>query len=612
MTCWDNCGYEWRAVGESTSCTRIIGDGSVINTRLTTEITSIYYDPALTETPDHQFSAIVKIYEHYVGDAFETLVYESVDTFYYTMGKVYYKCIEWEIAFTGASDSPDEVYIATRHKELCPGCNHPYVCDCEDTVYINGIVYSWAPTVADNPEAEYMEVELLQIAMNYSSVYVNVKIYRNSLLKYNDNHVIGLNDYEDITDSVLTHEWRVNCTDIQPNSAKFQLCYSFVGTGEGSGSTGSGMLIAQYFDSTNFGWSGGCIIYAETDNPRRGGGNNTAPTEIELKLYAWDTDYTTTINSTPIVTDIMIVPSEQMNNDELWIPFIWNTDIQPGEYIWTLECLRGPHDGSFGVIYIDYGDGQLWSAWVNGYPHRNFRSRILGIETDETWEKVISVGDTFGGGYYTCKNGYNKIKINSSDGYRNVTTDKKGSNTMSSGACTLIIGGNNLSFEEPDLAGWVPLVYLPNTVERSEDTFTDFPTDGIASMKITVPIDSPSHVNVYQNIIFINCTVPHTLYFDYYVPSSTQNPTSTWFGLEFSVYVGGNLQYYSDIHTQGVYNVSIPNIYNNCYITFRVANGFSTEPRTIYIDNIRITGGGSSDVPIGKMVGGSSIAISDI
>ena len=609
MTCWDNCGYEWRAVGESTSCTRIIGDGSVINTRLTTEITSIYYDPALTETPDHQFSAIVKIYEHYVGDAFETLVYESVDTFYYTMGKVYYKCIEWEIAFTGASDSPDEVYIATRHKELCPGCNHPYVCDCEDTVYINGIVYSWAPTVADNPEAEYMEVELLQIAMNYSSVYVNVKIYRNSLLKYNDNHVIGLNDYEDITDSVLTHEWRVNCTDIQPNNAKFQLCYSFVGTGEGSGSTGSGMLIAQYFDSTNFGWSGGCIIYAETDNPRRGGGNNTAPTEIELKLYAWDTDYTTTINSTPIVTDIMIVPSEQMNNDELWIPFIWNTDIQPGEYIWTLQCLRGPHDGSFGVIYIDYGDGQLWSAWVNGYPHRNFRSRILGIATDETWEKVISVGDTFGNNY-SCASGYDKIKINSFNGFRNVTTDKKGNNSVSTRSCYLSTGGNNLSFEEPNLAGWTTSATTPCIVERSTTQFNDFPTCGSASAKMSIPFYEPGPVILSQNMIFTNCTGTRTLHFDYYVPSTSHH--AGLHGLTFFVYINNIETCGVYINTQGLYNVSIPDIGTNCDLMFKIQAEDTIEPRTIYIDNIRFTGYEYTESPVGKMVGGSSIAISDI
>ena len=31
MTCWDSCGYTWREVGGSTSCTRNINDGTVVN-----------------------------------------------------------------------------------------------------------------------------------------------------------------------------------------------------------------------------------------------------------------------------------------------------------------------------------------------------------------------------------------------------------------------------------------------------------------------------------------------------------------------------------------------------------------------------------------------------
>lgn len=435
MTCWDNCGYTWRAIGESTNCTRDINDGTVVNARLTVEVTDIRYDPSLEEDVDHQFDGIVKIYQLYDGDIFETLVYESVDTFHYSSCKIYYKYNEWKVCLHDIIESPAEVNIKISHKALCPDCSHPYICDCEDTIGWEDWSITYAPAATNNPDPETIHVKLLDVETGGLSIRVEIEIWRDSIIVYtNSSVVINISNYIDISDSGTEHDWRVACNDIPSSiSATVQLCFSFSDSGEGSGSTGSGLLVAQYFDSTAFGWTGGCVIWCKIENPKSGGGENTVPTEIELDLYEWQGNYTDTINSTSLTTCTMITPSEILEDSYFYVPFIWNIDIPPGEYIWTLKCLYGPHDGSFNVMYQGNAKYSLYPCWVNGYSHYAATSRILGIESERSWEGVLCVDDTFYSGNYAGYGGYSNIKINSNSDYKNIISSKIGCNYIKAG-----------------------------------------------------------------------------------------------------------------------------------------------------------------------------------
>ena len=114
----------------------------------------------------------------------------------------------------------------------------------------------------------------------------------------------------------LESPWRVCCDDILASQmAQIHICSCIPeGPGPGPAPSGDPLLAAQYFDTTGFGWTGGCIVKCMTENPRSGGGKNTVPTQVEWNLYEWDTDYSTTIDSTSLATNTLIIPSEKSGN----------------------------------------------------------------------------------------------------------------------------------------------------------------------------------------------------------------------------------------------------------------------------------------------------------
>ena len=155
---------------------------------------------------------------------------------------------------------------------------------------------------------------------------------------------------------------------------------------------------AQKFTTTFI--TGGCRIHVQQDNPDIS--NGTIPTSIMISLYQWDTDYLTTTGSTPLVTEKAIVASEDIEDCETWVFAFWKP-LPTGTYLWEITVQTGDSDetGTFRVLrdsestYNDgYEDGTN-VAW-------DFHSYIMGLDaTGETYERLLSFGDTFTGSYAT-------------------------------------------------------------------------------------------------------------------------------------------------------------------------------------------------------------------
>ena len=171
---------------------------------------------------------------------------------------------------------------------------------------------------------------------------------------------------------------------------------------------------AQYFDTTTYGWSGACLIHAITENPLASGGANTVPTLITVDLREWQGTYTDTMATAVLMSSDLVIPSEKVTGD-VWIPFIFHYDLPPGEYLWHLGTLsESPCDGSFRLWYED-GDNKF-PAWLNGTAHANYNSHILGLDTSEVYEKIVSEGDTFGS--LVASDGLDNVQINTPGGYK--------------------------------------------------------------------------------------------------------------------------------------------------------------------------------------------------
>ena len=599
MVCWENCGYRWREVGDTSSCIRYVNDETVTSTRLTVEVIAIridpnWYDPEV-ELFYHEFDGVVKIYELYVGDTVETLVYENVDTFYFNRSNVYYKHVEWRANFVAVNDDPDEVDIGIRSKELCPDCEHPYVCDCEDSILIGRTTTTVAPDPTHNyiSKAETMIVELLEIDLSGTRVNIDIKIHSNELLKYHDTRIIDVGEYFDIYENVLNYYWRINCNEINFGLVTFQLCHSYTDSGEGSGSTGAGLVAAQYFDSTSFGWTCGCVIHVVVDNPLSGYGDNTVPTEVRLDVHAWQGSYLATKSAAPLTTQTMITPTETMNNDPYWIPFMWDIDLPPGEYMWVLTCLHGPHDGSFRLVYINYAPYQRDQAFVNGYPHRDFYSRIVGITTDESYQKVISKDDTFKGNYYIGIDGYSKIKVKNDTGYKN---------TMTTGHthCDMrrdigIVGGENLSFETGDFTDWDIRSYGDTSV-----TVSDYwASNGTYSAKFVMPAWCGESVMISQHLDSTVLLPGWKLMWDTYA----EGAGTYWLNIFVDGWRYEELVVNGEIRNMSV-NIGTSASYLRILMEYQCCNIYYN--KVVYIDNIRFVPPGESAAPVGRVVGGSS------
>jgi hypothetical protein len=167
--------------------------------------------------------------------------------------------------------------------------------------------------------------------------------------------------------------------------------------------------------ATNFGQkfttsfvSGGARIHVQQDNPLVGGGNGTVSTDISLKLYTWNTNYATTIAGTPLVTDLAVVASEEIESTEMWVYLLWKP-LVAGTYLWLLTVTFGYVDGTFQVLhdtgstYHDAYEDGVNKAW-------DFHSGVMGLDA-ETYEFVLSLGDAFTTTYDT-DGGHSGTKIN--------------------------------------------------------------------------------------------------------------------------------------------------------------------------------------------------------
>lgn len=162
---------------------------------------------------------------------------------------------------------------------------------------------------------------------------------------------------------------------------------------------------AQKFTTPNV--TGGVRIQVDQTNP--GDGKGTVPISVELNLFQWDTNYATTIAGTKLVRERVIIPSEETEDDLMWIYLLWKP-LPPGTYLWQLHVFNSinPATGTFQIrrdTTSTYHD-----AFVEGISQSyDFYSQIMGLDA-ETYEFVLSLGDAFDS--YQTSEGHSGTKIN--------------------------------------------------------------------------------------------------------------------------------------------------------------------------------------------------------
>lgn len=326
------------------------------------------------------------------------------------------------------------------------------------------------------------------------------------------------------------------------------------------------------------------------DNPKSGGGKNTAPTEIELNLYEWQGNYIDTIHSTSLTTCKVLTPCEILE-DYFWVPFIWDIDVSPGEYIWTLECLYGPHDGSFIVSYQAYTGYSLYPCWVNGYSHNAVTSRILGIESEESWEGVLCADDIFYSGGFRGYGGHSNIKVNNRTEYKNMLSSKAGCNCVKVGSGAYDF--QNLSFETGDFTDWLS----GGNSGFGKTVTTEWYSDGVYSCKIYISdgsvIGSGKNTHIYQQASTYYSG--WTILFDLYIPTSDPR-------LKLEVYNA-----YSKNLVAGTYLNESATL-TSTLLMFKLVctTSIPTTGSSVYIDNIRLTPPITPDIPVGRIARNSS------
>lgn len=156
--------------------------------------------------------------------------------------------------------------------------------------------------------------------------------------------------------------------------------------------------------------SGGVRVHVQQDNPLAGGGDGTVSTYISLKLYTWDTNYTTTIAGTPLVHDLVVAASEEIESGEMWVYLLWKP-LVAGTYLWLLTVSFGDENGTFQVRYDS--DSTAFDSYEdasNTPLGGDFESGVMGLDS-ETYEFVLSLGDAFTAAYDT-DGGHSGMKIN--------------------------------------------------------------------------------------------------------------------------------------------------------------------------------------------------------
>lgn len=151
---------------------------------------------------------------------------------------------------------------------------------------------------------------------------------------------------------------------------------------------------------------GGIRIEVDQTNPISSKG--TVPTAVTLKLFEWNTNYSTTVAGTSLVTDKAVISSEEIESNYMWI-FLFFTPLPIGTYLWLLTVDYGDETG---VFQVRYNSGSSYNnAFEDGVSKSyDFHSEIMGIDP-ETYECVMSIGDIFDGGHQTTT-GHSDIKIN--------------------------------------------------------------------------------------------------------------------------------------------------------------------------------------------------------
>ena len=596
--CYTFCSWVYLNDEDTTECTRNIYDGTKDTARLWFQVKDIRYSP----NEDSEVDIYIKIYEKSTGGS-EELVYEGTDTVIYGYGKVYYKYNHWVIDFDDIETDGSEVTMRIGHKPLCPACTIGYLCDCKDTVSVSNETYTRALILRGGLLYEQCQVRLISVAENGSSCYVNIRILDmyegGGDVLYNQNVVINDGGYVSVSQGDMELNWRIYAKDIYFSLVDFQLCHSFEDSGQGNGSggaTGDFLVAGQYFDTRGWGYSGGCIIKAGMENPYSNGGKCTVPSEVRMKLYEWNTDYNTTVAGTILGQDKIIIPVEEMITDfynELHIPFIFDYDAPPGEYLWVLDVLEGSHDGSFFLKNVYGAAGDKWTGYINGVADRSYVSEIMGLETGLDYQKVISTNDRFGNNLFKGTTGHPDIYVNNNtDGYNNVLTSKSPHNAVSSGNGTIsdIV---NPSFETGDFSGW-NIISGYNTVEVSNQ----WHSQGSYSVKYTMNPFQPNTPVIWQYMTFNNISDKWKLMWDMYVSGS-----ANWY-----LFINMGVEVYKELAVNGTHlnmSVDIPlNASTQLYISTQWYSG--NDSKLIYLDNLRLVQGTPDPTPSGRIVGGAS------
>ena len=139
------------------------------------------------------------------------------------------------------------------------------------------------------------------------------------------------------------------------------------------------------------------------------------PNNIKIELYTWNSTYSTTVSGTPLVRDYTTIASEDIENAENWIFLFWKP-LAAGTYMWLITALYGDDTGSLKILYDP--DSVKFDSWKGSTPlSGDYFSEVMGLDS-ESYEKVMSVGDSFDGSFI-ANAGISDVKVSKSSTYYN-------------------------------------------------------------------------------------------------------------------------------------------------------------------------------------------------
>lgn len=199
--------------------------------------------------------------------------------------------------------------------------------------------------------------------------------------------------------------------------------------------------LVQYFNTSIY--TGGMKFNVLSENVYAN--KCTVPAHVTMDLYPWGGSYSSSLSGQSLASDFYLVSPEKIDK---WhsIVFVWD-DLSPGEYIWHFHIVSAPLDG---CLYFEYDtDSTKAQSWVDGDTFLDVDSWLFELNSTETYEEVISVGDQFklqwsyhNTYYYDVIDGKDNVKVNISPGgtavYKSVGTTTK---LVSSTEKGRIVGG---------------------------------------------------------------------------------------------------------------------------------------------------------------------------